>query len=148
MPKGKEFLSRDFRRFGHGKLVADADKYLYASEPPRYRFNSIGTGTMGQEHIRVTDFEGRATINGVFDPEPLSVENAKAAHALHSDEPLKVFSSLEEACADPDADGLIICTPNHTHIDVVREAAKSGKHILVEKPVATTIELSVSHAEE
>jgi len=34
---------------------------------------------------------------------------------------------------------VIICTPNFTHIDVVRVAAKSGKHILVEKPVATTI---------
>jgi len=140
MPKGNEFWSRDFAsRYGHSRNVAEKDKYLFASEAPRFRFNVIGTGTMGQEHIRVTNFEGRATINGVYDPEPLSVENAKAAHAIHSDEPLKVYSSMEEACEDPDVDGLIICTPNYTHIDVVRTAAKSGKHILVEKPVATTI---------
>ena len=140
MPKGKEFWSRDFAdRYGHTRLVADKDKYLFASEPPRYRFNSIGTGTMGQEHIRVTNFEGRATIHGVYDPEPLSVENAKATHAIHSDEPLKIYASMEEACEDPDVDGLIISTPNYTHIDAVRTAAKSGKHILVEKPVATTI---------
>jgi len=99
----------------------------------------IGAGTMGQEHIRVTLFEGRATIHGVYDPEPLSVDNAKAAVACFSKEPLKVYESLDEACNDPDVDGLIICTPNFTHIDVVRAAAQSGKHIMVEKPVATTI---------
>jgi len=140
MPKGKEFWSRDFaRRFGHAGLVADKDKYLFATEAPKYRFNVIGAGTMGQEHIRVTNFEGRGRINGVYDPEPLSVENARTAHALYSDEPLKIFASLQEACEDPDADALIICTPNYTHIDVVRIAAKSGKHVLIEKPVATTI---------
>lgn len=140
MPKGKEFWSRDFAvRFGHTKLVDEKDKYLFATEAPRYRFNAIGTGTMGLEHLRVTMFEGRATIHGVYDPEPLSVTNAKAQFARYSDDPLQIYDSLEDACNDPDVDGLIICTPNHTHIDVVRIAAKSGKHILVEKPVATTI---------
>ena len=140
MPKDKEFWSREFaRRYGHADMVSDEDKYLCAAETPRYRFNCIGTGTMGQEHIRVTHFEGRATINGVYDPEQLSIDNAKAAHAEYCDEPLTVYSSVEEACNDPAADGIIICTPNHTHIDVVRVAAESGKHILIEKPVATTV---------
>ena len=140
MPKGKEFWSRDFAsRYGHSDLVSEQDKYLFAQEPPRYRFNCIGTGMMGQEHIRVTNFEGRGVINGIYDPEPLSVENAKAAHAKYSGEPLTVYESIEAACTDPEVDGLIICTPNFTHIDVVRIAAESGKHILVEKPLATTI---------
>ncbi|MDH3604031.1 MAG: Gfo/Idh/MocA family oxidoreductase, partial [Candidatus Tectomicrobia bacterium] len=140
MPKGKEFWSRDYAiRYGHTRLVSETDKYLFAAKPPRYRFNVIGAGTMGQEHIRVTLFEGRATIHGIYDPEPLSVENAKTAFARYSDGPLKVYESLEAACNDPDVDGLIICTPNFTHIEVVRAAAKTGKHVLVEKPVATTI---------
>ena len=140
MPKGKEFWSREFaRRYGHADVVGDKDKYLCAQESPRYRFNCIGTGTMGQEHIRVTNFEGRATINGVYDPEQLSVDNAQAAHAEYCDEPLTVYSSIDEACNDPAADGIIICTPNYTHIDVVRAAVEAGKHILVEKPIATTI---------
>ncbi len=140
MPKGKEFWSRDFAiRYGHASLVNDNDKYLFAGEPPRYRFNVIGAGTMGQEHIRVTLFEGRATIHGVYDPESLSVANATKEFARYSDGQLKNYDSLEAACNDPDVDGLIICTPNFTHIDVVRVAAKTGKHVLLEKPVATTI---------
>ncbi len=140
MPKGNEFWSRDFAsRYGHSSLVEDKDKYLFATAPPRFRFNVIGTGTMGLEHIRVTLFEGRATIHGIYDPEPLSVENAKTAFARYSDAPLKIYETVEAACNDPDVDGVIICTPNFTHIDVVRVAAKAGKHVLVEKPVATTI---------
>ncbi len=58
MPKGKEFWSRDFAaRYGHSRLVADEDKYLFATEAPMFRFNAIGAGTMGQKHIRVTNFE-------------------------------------------------------------------------------------------
>jgi predicted dehydrogenase len=140
MPKGNEFWSRDFAsRYGHTNIVTDKDKYLFASDAPKYRFNVIGAGTMGQEHIRVTNFEGRATINGVYDPEPLSIENAKNAHAIHSNEPLKLYASIEEACSDKNVDGLIICTPNYMHIDTVKSAVRSGKHVLVEKPVATTI---------
>jgi predicted dehydrogenase len=52
---------------------------------------------------------------------------------------LFVYDSLPQACQDPDVDGLIIATPNYTHIDVTREAIKSGKHILLEKPMATTL---------
>jgi Predicted dehydrogenases and related proteins len=34
---------------------------------------------------------------------------------------------------------LIIATPNYTHVTVLREAVRSGKHILLEKPMATTL---------
>ncbi|WP_429159458.1 Gfo/Idh/MocA family oxidoreductase [Desulfitispora alkaliphila] len=36
--------------------------------------------------------------------------------------------------------GLIICTPNYSHLEVLKVAVKSGKHILMEKPMATTLE--------
>lgn len=140
MPKRKEIQIRALSDLcAHRDLVSDKDRYLFAEEAPRYRFNVIGAGTMGLEHIRVTMLEGRATINGIYDPEPRSIDNAKKAFAQLSDVPLKIYDSARAAFEDPDVDGLIICTPNFTHLEVVREAAKSGKHILLEKPVATTI---------
>jgi predicted dehydrogenase len=63
----------------------------------------------------------------------------KAATHLAPDAKLVAYDSLEAACNDPAVDGLVICTPNYSHIDIVRVAAKSGKHILLEKPMATTI---------
>jgi len=120
--------------------LPDEDRYLVAKGQPKYKFNIIGTGIIGQEHINITHLEGRATIHGIYDPNPRSIERAKVVNAKWSDHELVVYDSLEAACNDPEVDALIICTPNYTHIDVVRVAAKSGKHILTEKPLATTIE--------
>jgi predicted dehydrogenase len=141
MKKGKELRSRFFSLGPRLGYLPESDRYLFSIDEPKYRFNVIGAGGNGQEHIRVTLFEGRATIHGIFDPNPLSVERAKQAYSQYvSSDSLVVYDSLERACNDPEVDGLIISTPNYTHIDIVREAVKSGKHILLEKPMATTIQ--------
>ncbi len=122
------------------QYLEEEDKYLVARPQPQYRFNLIGAGIIGQEHIRVTLMEGRATIHGMYDPNPRSLAVAqKMAEHYQPGLKLHVYDSLEAACNDPDVDGLIICTPNHTHIDVIKPAAASGKHILLEKPIATTV---------
>jgi predicted dehydrogenase len=129
----------------YGKLpnmqyIPPGDRHLFVSEQPKYRFNVIGTGDNGAEHIRVTPMEGRGTIYGVYDPNPGSIALAKASFEKSAPgQELVVYDSLESACFDPMADGLIISTPNYTHLEVLRVAAKSGKHILLEKPMATTI---------
>lgn len=140
MKKGKEFKSRYFSMGSHLSYLPDGDRYIFDLDIPSHKFNVIGTGNNGQEHIRVTHLEGRAAIHGVYDPNPGSIEGAKRAYAQFvPNGSLTVYDSLEAACNDPAVDGLIISTPNHTHIDVVRQAVKSGKHILLEKPMATTI---------
>lgn len=87
----------------------------------------------------MTTLEGRAVIHGIYDPHPPSIETAKREYAKYSGNELKVYDSLEQACDDPEVDALLICTPNYTHLEVVKTAVKSGKHILLEKPMATTI---------
>jgi len=140
MPTGKEFRSKIFSRNPRFNYLPDSDRYLFAVEPPKYKFNVIGAGINGREHIHITLLEGRATVHGVYDPNPGSVTSAKQVYAQYAPEgSLVVYDSLEAACHDPEVDGLIISTPNYTHIDVIKVAAKSGKHILLEKPMATTI---------
>lgn len=140
MKKPTEFRSKAFALNPRFRYLPQQDRYLFASEPPAHRLNLIGAGNNGQEHLRVALLEGRATIHGVYDPNPGSVEQARQIVAqLAPGADLVVYDSLEAACRDEAAAGLIIATPNHTHIDVVREAAASGKHILLEKPMATTL---------
>jgi predicted dehydrogenase len=50
------------------------------------------------------------------------------------------YGSYEEAFADPQVEAVYICTPNHLHCEHVTLAARKGKHLLVEKPVARTLE--------
>jgi 1,5-anhydro-D-fructose reductase (1,5-anhydro-D-mannitol-forming) len=46
------------------------------------------------------------------------------------------FTTTAELCACPDVDAVFIATPDAVHLADVREAARRGKHILVEKPMA------------
>jgi len=141
MKKGKEIQSRFMSLSSLFDYLPESDRYLSAKIEPKYKFNVIGAGNNGLEHIRLTSMEGRAAINGVYDPNPGSIESAQRAFSYRSPKAeLMLYDSLEQACNDPGVDGLIICTPNYTHIEVVREAVKSGKHILLEKPMATTIQ--------
>lgn len=120
--------------------LEERDRFLSAAHKPKYRFNIIGTGIMGQEHMRVTMLEGRAMIHGIYDKSSRSMQKAREMFAFYyPDTNLIEYNSLKDACNDPEVDGLIICTPNYSHIDVVKEAVKSGKHILLEKPMATTL---------
>ena len=54
------------------------------------------------------------------------------------------YSSIEELAAAPDVDAIFIATPNADHHRMVLAAARAGKHILCEKPLA----LSVEHGRE
>ncbi|MFC0471465.1 Gfo/Idh/MocA family protein [Halalkalibacter kiskunsagensis] len=139
--KGTEMRNKYISRNSKFDYLPDNDRYLTLVEQPKYKFNIIGCGNMGLEHMRVTMLEGRASIHGVFDPNPKSFKLAKKQFSeLSTEHTLVEYETLEMACNDRDVDGLIICTPNYTHIDIIKEAIKSGKHILLEKPMTTTLE--------
>ncbi|NUQ38296.1 MAG: Gfo/Idh/MocA family oxidoreductase [Caldilineales bacterium] len=140
MSKSKELKSRLMARNPRFSYIPEQDRYLLALDKPKHKFNVIGTGVNGSEHVLVTMMEGRATIHGVYDPNPGSIALAQAAFKRFApDQDLTVYPTLEAACNDPEVDGLIIATPNYTHLDVLRVAVQSGKHILLEKPMATTV---------
>ena len=48
-------------------------------------------------------------------------------------------SSIEEVLGDDSIDGVINTTPNHVHLETTAEAAKAGKHVFLDKPIANTI---------
>ena len=133
--------SRLFRRGDAFGYLEEKDRYLAASNQPTLNFAFIGCGMMGQEHIRNTQLLGRAKVAGVFDPAAGSVRAALSLVGAQPTDapPPTTYSSMEEACSDPEIDALIIATPNYTHLEVMRVAARYGKAIFLEKPIATTV---------
>ena len=49
-----------------------------------------------------------------------------------------VHTELDRVLEDPDVDAVIVATPPRTHHPIVKAALEAGKHVLVEKPLATT----------
>ena len=52
----------------------------------------------------------------------------------------QTFESVEALCASDSVDAVYICTPNALHAEHVTLAAEHGKHVVVEKPMALTLE--------
>jgi len=52
----------------------------------------------------------------------------------------ETFSSFEEMCKSPNVDFVYVATPNQLHAEHVITAANHGKHVIVEKPMALSIE--------
>ena len=52
----------------------------------------------------------------------------------------KLCTDYKDIVNDPDIDAIILCTPDNTHREMATEILRAGKHILLEKPFATTLE--------
>jgi len=120
--------------------ITQGDQYLYQRPTPNHNLVIIGTGTIGQEHMRVATLLGRAQIHGIYDTQKHSMDIAEANFAVYSDKSLVRYADLESACNDPAVDALFICTPNYTHFEILQTAIKSGKAIFLEKPMATDLQ--------
>jgi len=111
--------------------------YLASQRKPRLLI--VGAGMMGREHLRVSQSLGWADVQGIVDPDGGSLEWACSDWRLLTDAPLTIYRDLSEACLDDAVDAIVIATPNHTHRDVLHAVAESGKPLLLEKPMATTL---------
>ncbi len=67
--------------------------------------------------------------------------NAEAAKKLAAGFSIpKVVTDYREIMRDPAIDAVHICTPNAQHFPMAKEALQAGKHVLCEKPLATSVE--------
>jgi myo-inositol 2-dehydrogenase/D-chiro-inositol 1-dehydrogenase len=63
-----------------------------------------------------------------------------SAQALGEDFGLDVHQDYNEMLARPDIDAVIIATPNGLHAEQMLAAARAGKHVFCQKPIALTLE--------
>jgi predicted dehydrogenase len=94
----------------------------------------FGTGFMGRVHleaVRRVEFVEAAAIAG---------RNIDAARRLGEGFSItKIAADYSEILGDPAIDAIHICTPNAQHFPMAKAALQAGKHVLCEKPLATSV---------
>ncbi len=94
----------------------------------------IGVGAWGVNHVEAYRSLPNAEVLAVADTSRDRAEEiARTHHIPHW------FENFEELCALPELDAVSIVTPEADHLKPVEAAARAGKHILVEKPVARSL---------
>ena len=99
------------------------------------RFGLVGYGLFGRWHARFLAATEGATLAAVCTG---SAENRTAARADHP--ATVILDDWEKLVRASNIDAVAITTPNHLHAPIAIAALEAGKHVLVEKPLATTVE--------
>ncbi|HEL7630847.1 TPA: Gfo/Idh/MocA family oxidoreductase [Stenotrophomonas maltophilia] len=94
----------------------------------------VGTGMIGAVHRRAALLAG-AEVRGVAASSPQRAQEvAQVWNVAHA------YRDIEEVVSDPQVQVVHVCTPNHLHRAMAQAALEAGKHVICEKPLATTLE--------
>ena len=99
------------------------------------QFAIIGCGAVSQFHAKAIQELENGNLYGVYDTRRESAEKFASSY-----EGCKVFSTLDELFSCKEVDIVNICVPSGLHAELAIKAAKAGKHVIVEKPMAITKE--------
>lgn len=98
------------------------------------RVGIVGAGQVAVRHAVAYDAHPDATVAAVAEPLRDRGEALAAAHDA------RWFASLDDLLSGADVDALSICVPHHLHREAVEQACDARVHVLLEKPIANTLE--------
>lgn len=99
-----------------------------------YNFGIIGAGNVAALHAEVIREIGHAKLTGV------TALPYEAACSFAEKYDAKAFRDINEVAADQDIDIVTLCTPSGLHAQQAVACLNAGKHVIVEKPLAITLE--------
>jgi myo-inositol 2-dehydrogenase/D-chiro-inositol 1-dehydrogenase len=94
----------------------------------------IGCGSIAYwVHLRIAQRVRGAALVAAADPDPAARKRAERLTRKH------VYERTEELLARDDVDAVIVTGPTHLHAELVVAACAAGKHVYLEKPIASSI---------
>lgn len=93
----------------------------------------VGVGSIGERHLRCFQATSRADVS-LCEVNPVLRKTIAERYNI-----TKVFDDLTRALEDKPA-AAVICTPAHLHIPMALTAARTGVHLLIEKPLSITLD--------
>jgi predicted dehydrogenase len=98
----------------------------------KIKLGIIGVGHMGQYHVNVARQLSEAKLIGIYDADP---ERGKTIAGKYE---TNFFGSIDNLLKESDA--VVIAAPTFLHHQISKEALLAKKHVLVEKPIAESVE--------
>ena len=92
----------------------------------------VGCGSIGERHLRCMLKTGRATVAACD-------TNSVLLKKTCDEYQVEPFAGFQEAIASRKWDGVVVCTPAHTHVGIALSAVRSGAAVLIEKPLSTNL---------
>lgn len=99
------------------------------------RFALAGFGAWGKLHAQSIVGHAEAQLVAITAPSAASQAEARLLYPQ-----AQIFADAEEMISQADFEILDIVTPSHTHRDLALAAMSRGKHVLLEKPMAITLD--------
>ena len=100
------------------------------------RLGLIGAGRMGSFHgLTAARHIPGASLTAIADPSHAHTTRLAAELGVQ-----KVYSDPQQLLDDPDIDGVLIAAPARSHAELVIRAARAGKSVFCEKPMAITLD--------
>ncbi|MFW0784107.1 Gfo/Idh/MocA family oxidoreductase [Gordonia sp. CPCC 206044] len=114
--------------------------FLAADRPveptPPVRVATVGAGRIGTNHTElIAHHVHGAVVTAVADPVDGAADRLAAAVGAPT-----ATTDLDEVLASPDVDAVLITAPARSHSELVCRAARAGKHVFCEKPMAVSLE--------
>lgn len=95
------------------------------------RIGVIGTGAMGGNHLRVLRSIPQCRVTCAVDPNRANLDKACGDGAIEK------MADFRQAL--PLVDAVMVSTPTREHFNICRFFLENGKHVLVEKPICSTL---------
>jgi predicted dehydrogenase len=95
---------------------------------------SYGLGVIIPQFVNCTHSRLAAVVSG----DPLKARRVAAEHRL-PETAIYNYQTFDQIRNNPDVDIVYVCLPNSMHADFVIRAAKAGKHVMCEKPMAVSV---------
>lgn len=97
------------------------------------KFGVVGLGWPGQQHVKaIRAYPGEAVLAAVCDADPGKLAEFEGVATA--------FTDVDAFLAKGDMDAVVLAVPHHLHADLTIRALDAGKYVIIEKPMARSVE--------
>jgi len=129
---------RDFTKLSALSLVAGLSPNLHAQSDKKIGYAVIGLGRIADHFLPATGATTNSRITALVSGHRDKAERIAAQYGVPSNS-IYNYQNFDEIAKNPAVDAVYVALPNSMHAEYTIRAARAGKHVLCEKPMATSV---------